>query len=252
MALRGVVQGVSELNAEQATTMYQLLCKSFQNVLPEVFYADLAEKDQVILLYDSCTGNLKGFSTQMVFDHWVDGMPYRIVFSGDTIIDPASWGSMELPLVWGTWMLSLWEDDPEVPLLWMLISQGMRTYRFLPVFFKRFFPCYDQPTPRVLQRIMHSLGERRYPKQYDPKKGVIIADPRSCYLRQQLAEIPGEYLRDPHVQFFSKMNPGYVKGDELLCLTQFEPGNLEPFILNRLVRRRKAQSRVIEEEVHEA
>jgi hypothetical protein len=53
----------------------------------------------VILLPDG--ESLCGFSTQVMFDHTVDGKSVKIVFSGDTIIDKNHWGSMALPLVLG-------------------------------------------------------------------------------------------------------------------------------------------------------
>ena len=36
----------------------------------------------------------------------------------------------------------------------------------------------------------------------------------------KLAEIDAGRLRDPHVAFFQKMNPGHLRGDELVCLPE--------------------------------
>ena len=33
---------------------------------------------------------------------------------------------------------------------------------------------------------------------------------------------------DPHIAFFLERNPGFVRGDELVCLTRIDEQNLTP------------------------
>ena len=107
--------------------------------------ADLQAKQWVILLYDD--NRLCGFSTQVVFDFPHEHRLTRILFSGDTIIDKHYWGSLALPVAWGRLMLLLQSSRPDTDLFWLLTSKGYKTYRFLPVFFHEFYPCYCTPTP---------------------------------------------------------------------------------------------------------
>ena len=39
---------------------------------------------------------------------------------------------------------------------------------------------------------------------------------------------------DSHINFFNEKNPGWTKGDELVCLVKYEQANLNPFIAKRL------------------
>ena len=216
-----------------------MMAQNYDNVQPEIFYDDLREKNIVIMVHGP-NGELKGFSTQEIFKHRVGDHVFRVIFTGDTIVNPSSWGSMEFPITLMKWMLAVWKEEPSVPLLWMLICKGMRTYRFLPLFFHTFYPCCHYPTPEETQLIMHDLGRRKYPGRYDPESGLVLVTHNSNYLNPQLAKIAATRLRDRHVGFFCKKNPGYASGDELLCLAGINPENVRPAILRRLEKNRKA------------
>src|SRR5205823_6261147 len=104
--------------------------------------------DWVIQLIDPVTDALCGFSTQALLDVDVAGRrPVKALFSGDTIIDRGHWGVSALTRVWGRLALSLIDALPSTELYWFLISKGYKTYRFLPVFFREFYPRHDAPTP---------------------------------------------------------------------------------------------------------
>ena len=61
----------------------------------------------------------------------------------------AAGGSLALPVAWGRLMLSLEEVGAGQHLYWLLTSKGYKTYRFLPVFFNEFYPCFSSPTPKT-------------------------------------------------------------------------------------------------------
>jgi hypothetical protein len=52
--------------------------------------------------------------------------------------------------------------------------------------------------------------------------------PEPTPLRSGLAELKPARLRDPHVAFFVRANPGHARGDELACLSEIEYHNLTP------------------------
>jgi hypothetical protein len=205
--------------------MFALMDRHYENVEWEWFEADLAEKQWVIQISDPATGELCGFSTQVLLDAQAEGRPIKALFSGDTIIDRDRWGDSALTHVWGRLALSLIDSHPGVELYWFLISQGYKTYRFLPVFFHEFFPRHDVPVPGYVRSVMDTLGRARYPLQYDPAAGVVRASDRQYRLRPGVADITPERLRDPHVRFFQARNPGHLQGDELCCLAPLTRAN---------------------------
>lgn len=72
---------------------------------------------------------------------------------------------------------------------------------------------------------MNRLAERQYGAQYDAPSGIVrFGQPQ--VLCDQLREIPPGRGDDPHVAYFQDRNPGYVRGDELVCLTDVSDENL--------------------------
>lgn len=235
---------VEVLTEDRVGRMFELMREHYENVRRTEFERDLAEKDCVISLIDSATGALKGFTTLMAFEHECGGGRFQIVFSGDTIVHPDSWGSWELPKAFGRALISIRERRVDLPLYWMLISKGFRTYRFLPVFFKEFHPCHDRPTSPELQHLMDSLSQRKYPANYDRARGLIVFPDRCQKLRPDLGTVAEARVgSDPHIRYFLERNPGHSKGDELVCLARFGEDNLTPLIRRILFGRTVNQNR---------
>ncbi len=229
--LRGSVHLVSEIEGAQRERMHALLAQYFAGVAREAFERDLEEKEWVILLEDAQTGELEGFSTLMRLETHVDGQPVVAFFSGDTIVGRPYWGETALPRTFARHAFGLAaaerRTNPSVAVYWYLISSGYKTYRFLPVFFREFYPTWVQPTPPDVQRVLDTLGRRKFPMEYDAAAGVVRLAHRTA-LRAGVAEIEPRHLRDPHVAFFAAANPGHAAGDELACLTALDPANLTP------------------------
>ena len=198
--------------------MFALMDRHYDHVGREAFERDLAEKRWVIQLFAGKGDELVGFSTQMVLEASIDGRPVKSLFSGDTIIDPRYWGDRALMFVGGKLSLSLIDEYPGEELYWFLISAGYKTYRFLPVFFRQFYPRFDDPTPERTKKIIDALSVQKFGQRYDSAAGVIRADERQYHLRSGVADVTLERLRDPHVEFFVARNPRYALGDELCCL----------------------------------
>ena len=207
--------------------MYAALRRYHANVSRPRFERDLAEKDLAFLLLEAASGEIRGFSTLMQIRTTVDGQPLVAFFSGDTLIDRAYWGETVIPRLWARQVFQLAEAIRDVPTYWYLISSGYKTYRFLPVFFREFYPTYQRPTPPPVKRLLDMLGEQKFGPQYDPRRGIIrFVD--ATPLRPGVADLTERRLRDPHVAFFVSANPGHVQGDELACLAELSRDNLTP------------------------
>jgi hypothetical protein len=201
--------------------MLALLAAHFQGVTPERFVADLAEKNWALLLEDE--SGLRGFSTLEIYE--TAGL--TVVYSGDTIVERGAWATAALPKSWIAAVRALRERHPRGPLYWLLLTSGFRTYRFLPVFWREFWPRHDTLTPPEVQTLMDLLADQRFGPLYHQGAGVVRF-PEPQVLRAGLDEVPEGRLADPHVAFFLERNPGWVQGDELVCLTEIAETNLTP------------------------
>jgi hypothetical protein len=92
----------------------------------------------------------------------------------------------------------------------LLLTSGFRTYRFLPVFWREFFPRYDLVTPSPKQRLLDHLASIRYGSRYEDASGVVRF-PSPQRLRGSLGVIPTGRKTDAHVSFFLARNPGLAE-----------------------------------------
>jgi hypothetical protein len=228
MRLRGQLVHVTDLKRAQRDAMFALMDRYYENVERGRFEEDLAEKQWVIQLIDPISGELVGFSTQVVLEAEVGGQTIKALFSGDTIIVRDRWGDNVLTQVWGRFALMLIDGLPGSKLYWFLISKGYKTYRFLPLFFREFYPRFETPMPAGVRAVVNALAQQKFPGSYDAVAGVVRGGPDKDRLRSGVADLSAERLRDPHVRFFAEHNPGHIQGDELCCLAPLTRANFTP------------------------
>lgn len=232
-----------ELTGRERAAMRGLLERHFDGVTPTSFEADLEAKNWVVLLEEpgardgvrpeaghtrSDEPTLYGFTTLRVEEVEHAGEVLGLVYSGDTIVDPGAWSKSVLSRAWIHSVLELGRSLPRARrLYWLLITSGFRTYRFLPVFYREFFPRHDAPTPPATQAMIDAFAAHLFGARYSPAEGVVHLDVPQV-LRPHLSEVPEGREQNPHVRFFLQRNPGHVRGDELVCLTEVSLGNLTP------------------------
>ena len=225
---------VRDLDRGRRDAMFELFARSFEGARRERFETDLEEKNRALLL-EGAGGRLRGFSTLLFYRVADRGEALNVVYSGDTIVAPEAWGSSVLASAWIAAVRRLDRDHPAARLVWLLIASGYRTYRFLPVFWREFFPRHDRPTPPETRELVERLARERFGDAYDPAAGVVrFAEPQ--VLAGELRGIPRERLKNPDVAFFARSNPGHARGEELVCFTELAEHNLTP-AGRRMVRR---------------
>jgi len=217
----------STLDAKQRAEMYALYARYYAAASREGFLADLADKDYVVLLHDQAAA-LKGFSTLSEYEREFDGRTLGVLFSGDTVVDAEHWGQQALAFAWLRLAGSIKAREPQRPLYWFLISKGHRTYRFLSAFAREFWPAFDRPTPPHIQGLMDTLARERFGEDFDAEAGVIRFAESRGHLREPFAAVSEAHRRLPEVAFFLERNPGYIHGDELVCLCELAPDKLRP------------------------
>lgn len=214
----------SELSATSENEMFELLSKHFTGVTRGQFKKDLLEKNWIVLLERN--SRLVGFSTLLAYETMYKQEPVSVIYSGDTIVAPEAWNSPTLPRAWIACVRELRRSYPRGKYYWLLLTSGFRTYRFLPVFWREFYPRFDAPTPPDQKLLLDFLAKERFGTQYDLENGIVcFSQPQQ--LRDQINLFPTK-AADPHVDFFLKRNPNYISGAELASLTELSDENLTP------------------------
>jgi hypothetical protein len=215
----------AELTRADRDAMYALYATYFATYLATsgriTFERDLAEKEWVILLCDDA-GNIDGFSTLMRMRTG----DATVFFSGDTVVARERRGTFDLARLWARHVFA--EADEST--YWFLISSGYRTYRYLPLFFRRFYPRDVGMKP-----LLDAIATAKFGEAYNPRTGVIrLATPSP--LREGVSD-PNPRMHNPDVRFFVEANPGHADGDELACLVRVDVDNLTPAGLRMIGRR---------------
>lgn len=213
---------ITDLEKEE---MFALISTYFSNVAHQRFMGDMAEKDWVIVMREK-GGKLCGFSTVEVLRERVDDREVVYVYSGDTIVEPQYWQSNLLAPAFGFFMLRMIGEHDGLPVYWFLITKGYRTYRFLPVYFRKFFPTYREEIPGEYDRLLKYICRKKFADYYDPESGIISFNGSKDHLNEEMCRVPQEKRRNPHVKYFLERNPYYYRGDELACIADISKENL--------------------------
>ncbi|HYR33660.1 MAG TPA: hypothetical protein VEQ87_05155 [Burkholderiales bacterium] len=218
---------VAVLAETQRREMFALFERYYEGTSYARFASDLADKSRVLTLRDE-GGALCGFSTLAVYERVFAGERLRVLFSGDTVVDERHWGQQALAFAWLRLAGEIKSERPHLPLYWFLISKGHRTYRYLSAFSREFHPAPGRATPPYAARLMAFLARDRFGGAYDESAGVLRFAQSLGHLRASYASVPPTHLRLPEVAFFLERNPGYARGEELVCLCELSSHNLRP------------------------
>ena len=205
--------------------MYALMEACYVGMTEEGFASDLTLKDLVILLLDS-ENQIRGFSTVAYNPKGCGGDTFNMIFSGDTIIDPAYWGSPALSQGFRTVLGGFKGAEKKKPLYWFLISKGYRTYLYLPLYFRQFYPAVVKERQEDLGSVVDTCARILFPTAWQPQTGLIQFTTPKDRLKSEFADTPPEKIRNSHVRFFLERNPGFINGDELVCMAKVETENL--------------------------
>lgn len=216
-----------ELDAARVREMFGLYAACYTDTSQLIFQRDLAGKTHVLLLTRE-DDSLCGFTTLELYASTAAGRPVRVIYSGDTIVERAQWGSPTLALEWIRFAGEMQRRD-STPLYWLLIVKGHRTYRFLPAFAKQYIPHHELADPPEEREMLSALAHEKFGDHFDDASGILHFPTPQGRLIDDLADVSRRHRRLGPVAHFLRLNPGYRNGDELVCLCRLAPDNLRPF-----------------------
>lgn len=186
----------------------------------EHFIRDMKNKDKITLIIDHSSNTLVGFSSYDCIEY----NDFAVLFSGSTVVDEQY--RSESALMEG--FVHICADTIKAygnkPIYWHLISMGFRTYRFLPLFFNKYYPSCDGENFK-LKMMLDMISNERFSNDYNLSTG-IVSIPDSEKLRPEHAVIPKNRMKNKHVQFFLNKNPHYANGNELSCIAELSVENM--------------------------
>lgn len=208
---------VGTLTEAHRQEMLALMVAHYDGIDADVFFADLADKNDVFLFH--AEGRLIGFSTILCRRH--PGIPRAtVLFSGDTVIDKEYWGRSFLQISFGRYVLLRKLSRPWEPLYWMLISKGYKTYLMMRRNYPWSFPQPGRACPERERQAMEAFYGDRFDGSYDRALGLIAKGSGSYAVKEEWSEPPPDLCDDPELQHFLRSNPHCRDGVELACIAE--------------------------------
>jgi hypothetical protein len=208
--------------------MFALMNEFYVTQQQEQFRADLAAKQWVILLR-SADEAIQGFSTVALNPAGTGTAEANFYYSGDTILHPDYWGTQELVKGFFHLVRSIHLADPDRVLYWLLLSKGHRTYMYLPLFFKAYYPGLPERENTSLRLLLDGAANKVFGPYWHPERGLVLL-PNDGAMTEALSEASFR-KNGEHVTFFLERNPGFQEGHELACLVDLSPDNFLPLAL---------------------
>ncbi len=222
---RTSIISVKDLTQHTRELMSDLYLTYYEGSDRRLFHTDLDRKSEVLLLY--AAEKFIGFTTLHLYDYVWQGQTILVVYSGDTIVEPKYWGQHTLAYAWIRRMGELHRTHPERKIYWFLIVKGHRTYRYMPVFGKSFYPHWSEDR-LDLKPLADALAQAKFGADYNARTGVVEFQTSKGHLRPDLARPTEEEMGKDAVQYFIKRNPRYLIGHELVCLCEITEENMKP------------------------
>jgi hypothetical protein len=208
---------VEKIDVHTIRQMYKVFSQYYENTSWEVFLHDLSKKTGAFIMRNE-VGRVVGFSTVMVCDVKVSGRPVRGVFSGDTIIERAYWGSRALQLEFFKFLIAEKTRRPFDAIYWFLISKGFKTYLLLANNFFTYYPRHDGQDSH-LGDIVDAYCEQMFPAYYNREKRILDFGHDYAPLKTDVADITERMRADnPKIRFFEDCNPEWRRGTEMPCV----------------------------------
>lgn len=225
----------SRFTPAQIQEMFSLHGKYFTNISFDKFLTDFNEKQWCILIRNQ-QQEIVGYSTIQLITRTIAKIPVLVLFSGDTLVATEYRHFNALMPAFVKFCEYLERMYAACNRYWLLITKGYRTYRLIPVNYVTFYPNRHSETPWEIRQIIDVICKEKFGERYKADSGIIKSDSTHDFLKPEFAEIPAGRERNPDVQFFLSNNPGYLYGDELVCLTPISTGNLVRSSFRRYLR----------------
>ena len=163
---------IAELSSQLKKDLFLILQEYYTNTNYQEFLLDLQSKDAALVLFGQDEVPV-GFTTWFVRPFQFAEEKGKFIYSGDTVIRKEASGSLALPIAWGKVMLDIANSLPQgETLYWLLTTKGFRTYRYLSVFFRSFYPSVEQVLPN-LEKICEQLAFSLFGNSYQQQTGIL-------------------------------------------------------------------------------
>lgn len=234
---------ISNLSTAEMDEIWEFAFR-YTDTTREIYERSLRLKQKVYLMRDRERGNLIGLGAVQVTKVTFEGRPYLIIFGGNVLIDEAYRGLNVIQRLGLQNYLSARLHHPFTPIYFLFDTFSYKSFLMLSRNLREFYPRRDRPTPEWILRFVDFLAEQRYGEAWDPLRGIVVGT-GDRKLRDWVVPVATKELKRPTIGFFVERNPGFRKGDLLVCIAPLNLGNIRSMVGNmfrRILQKRRAKA----------
>ncbi|CAO3437075.1 hypothetical protein [Azospirillum doebereinerae] len=225
--LRTSIVPGADLSAERRSAMFALLSVWFEGYGEAYFNEELEDVDHCLLQEDAETGELVGFATVYRRETEIDGQAVGVLLTAHCILHRRYWGSNGLVRAMLSFMLEhVRADESGRVWYWMYSAVGYRSYRYMPVLFRRHGPDPETPLGPLDRAVRDWVGRETFEQYYDPEGGFVDWNWQGYGMTEEARAISEAKLDSPAVAQFRRVNPRWAESVEILCQARLDDGNL--------------------------
>lgn len=235
-ALKAVYRPIKKIDVHEIRQMYGIYSQYYERTSWDIFLHDLSKKTGAFLLFCPIEKRVVGFSTILTMDMVVQGETARGVFSGDTIIERAYWGTRALQIAFFKFVLLEKLRYPRQSIYWLLISKGFKTYLLLANNFTTYYPNPENKNS-YLANVIDDYCHQLFAEYYNADNRILDFGTDYQCLKGDVAEIT-EKMRatSDKIRFFEARNPEWQRGTELPCVGVIDAENIGKYIVKLLTK----------------
>lgn len=224
------IVGGAALSPERRAAMFVLLSLWFEGYGEDYFNEELEEVDHCLLQEDAETGELVGFATVYRRETEIDGQPMGVFLTAHCILHRRYWGSNGLVRAMLAYMLEQARADRSGRVWhWMYSAVGYRSYRYMPLLFRRHAPNPERILDPADRALRDWVGEETFEHYYDAQSGAVDWKWQGYGMTAEARAISEAKLDSPGVALFRGINPRWDEDVEILCQARLEDDNLTDF-----------------------
>ena len=209
----------------------------------------IADFHQVLLSYkyavmcrDRKDGSLRGIMLLGVDNKTKDGGNYTLIRLGLSLFQNYYRGGPFLYYVTAYHILKEMILHPRTPLYIAGKAFSYKSYVVMTGLCTEFYPRYGTVTPAFEKSVLNEFGEgiAHANEVYDRETCVLKRELST--IREHVAPITSEELKNPHIRFFAETNPGWSKGHQLCVVGKVTWSDMASGLFKALKRAYTARS----------
>ena len=217
--------------------------KHYYHYSKAYFMDRLTKQHQFVVFYQG--EKLVGFTGIKIQKVKIAGRTRRLIYYGQTVLDPRVRGKSLLAASGFKLCLKYWKDLLLGRICFWCDALSYKSYLLFAKSVESCYPSYQAPTPKAIDHVIQYIGNENYKDTFCAATGTV-QKPEN-YINDPSVLVQPADKNDPDINFYVRQNPGYQVGHGLITVAPIGYKDilmLAGRFLSKGIRRRKPAGQI--------